>query len=198
MSDTSYDSIDSMDQAIEDTSIALSNDEVQIESPDENGKHIQVEQEEVENEEIVNPADQVSDSLGYPNATTMVTKIDNVHHRLLALGPNLSQEEIRTAKQSVQHHEEAVAEMQHIVKMPLSRAVRFMDNVRDELLKTDHFPQTNLKAELGKIVKSHLRAAILKRAHEQKEAELLQKLNFDRQKASEEFKEELKGAGLMD
>lgn len=125
MSDTSYDSIDSMDQAIEDTSIALSNDEVQIESPDENGKHIQVEQEEVENEEIVNPADQVSDSLGYPNATTMVTKIDNVHHRLLALGPNLSQEEIRTAKQSVQHHEEAVAEMQHTVKMPLFRAVRY-------------------------------------------------------------------------
>ncbi|KAH0019606.1 hypothetical protein KCU78_g6738, partial [Aureobasidium melanogenum] len=112
-----------MDQAIEDTFIALSNDKVQIESPDENSKHIQVEQEEVENEEIVNPADQVSDALGYPNAT-IVTKIDNVHHRLLALGPNLSQEEIRTAKQSVQHHEEAVAEMQHIAKMPLLRAVR--------------------------------------------------------------------------
>jgi hypothetical protein len=75
---------------------------------------------------------------------------------------------------------------------------KFMDNVRDELLRTDHFPQTNLKAEVGRIVKSHLRAAILKRAHEQKEAELLQKLNFDRQKASEEFEEELKGAGLMD
>lgn len=125
MSDTSYDSIDSMDQATEDTFIALSNDDVQIKSLDDNSKHIQVEQEEVESEEIVNPADQVSDALGYPNATTMVTKIDNVHHRLLALGPNLSQEEIRTAKQSVQHHEEAVAEMQQIVKMPLLRAVRY-------------------------------------------------------------------------
>ncbi|KAH0355764.1 hypothetical protein KCU83_g1653, partial [Aureobasidium melanogenum] len=113
-----------MDQAIEDVFIAKSNDKAQIQSPGENSKHIQVEQKELENEETFNSANQLSDALGYPDITTMVTKIDNVHHRLLALGPDLTQEEIRIAKQSVQHHEEVVAEMRHIVRMPILRAVR--------------------------------------------------------------------------
>ncbi|KAG9835671.1 hypothetical protein KCU98_g7281, partial [Aureobasidium melanogenum] len=113
-----------MKQAIEDVFIAISNDEAQIQSPDESSKHIQMEQEEIGNEEIVNSANQLSDALGYPDITTMVTKIDKVHHRLLALGPDLSQEEIRIAKQSAQHHEDVVTELRHIIRMPILRAVR--------------------------------------------------------------------------
>ncbi|KAH0372011.1 hypothetical protein KCU65_g1630, partial [Aureobasidium melanogenum] len=127
MSDTSHDSMDSMERPIEDTCNAKPNEEVQIRSLDENIKHIQTEprsQEEIENEEFVKPAIQLSHALGRPDVTTMVTKIDNVHHWLLELGQDPSQEEIRAAKQSVQNHEDLITEMRHIVRMPILRAVR--------------------------------------------------------------------------
>lgn len=75
---------------------------------------------------------------------------------------------------------------------------KLLDGVEQEIMGSDDFPQTNLKTEIGGIVKSHLRTAVLKRAQEKKEVELLQKFAVDKQKAMEAVEQELKDAGLME